>query len=549
MNAPASLSPYEHTPLFLLGKENTPYRKLTADGIRTEKAMGTEMLVVEREAVRFLAEAAFTDINHLLRPGHLAQLRSILDDPEASNNDRFVAYEFLKNANIAAGGVLPMCQDTGTAIIMGKKGRLVFTEGDDEAALAQGARDAYLKRNLRYSQLAPISMFEEKNTQSNMPAQVEIYAEGKGENEHSYKFLFIAKGGGSANKAFLFQATPSILTHDRLIAFLKEKVLTLGTAACPPYHLAIVIGGTSAELTMKTVKLASCRYLDDLPTRGGEDGHAFRDREMEGEVQRLTQSLGVGAQFGGKYFCHDVRVIRLPRHGASLPIGLGVSCSADRQALGKITPEGVFLEELERNPAKYLPEVDIVQLGSEVVGIDLRAPMKDILAQLSKHPIKTRLSLSGPMIVARDLAHAKLRQRLEQGQGLPDYFKNHPVYYAGPAKTPEGYASGAFGPTTAGRMDSFVGDFQAAGGSMVMLAKGNRSPSVREACRKHGGFYLASVGGAAANLAEHCIKKVDLIEYPEFGMEAIWRIEVEDFPAFIVIDDKGNDFFKELNLG
>jgi fumarate hydratase, class I len=548
MNAPASITPpYKHTPLFPLGADSTPYRKLGTEGVRIERIMGKDMLAVEREALRLLAEAAFTDINHLLRPGHLAQLRSILEDPEASDNDRFVAYDFLKNANIAAGGVLPMCQDTGTAIIMGKKGRLVFTDGDDEAALAEGARDAYLKRNLRYSQLAPISMFEEINTKSNMPAQVEIYAEG-GEGETAYKFLFIAKGGGSANKSFLFQATPAILTHDRLLAFLKEKVLTLGTAACPPYHLAIVIGGTSAELTMKTLKLASCRYLDSLPTHGSESGHAFRDLELEKEVHTLTQSLGVGAQFGGKYFCHDVRVIRLPRHGASLPIGLGVSCSADRQALGKITGDGIFLEELERNPAKYLPEVDTAKLGGAVVDIDLRKPMKDILAQLSRYPIKTRLSLTGPMIVARDLAHTKLRERLETGEGIPDYFKNHPVYYAGPAKTPQGYASGAFGPTTAGRMDSFVHDFQAAGGSMVMLAKGNRSAAVRDACRKHGGFYLASIGGAAANLAEHCIKKVELVEYPELGMEAIWKIEVENFPAFIVIDDKGNDFFKELNL-
>ncbi len=546
MNAPAQvIPPYKHSPLFPLGKDTTSYRKVTSDGVRLEKAMGKEMLVVERAALRALAEAAFTDINHLLRPGHLKQLRAILDDPEASDNDKFVAYDFLKNANISAGGVLPMCQDTGTAIIMGKKGRLVFTDGDDEGALAEGARDAYLKRNLRYSQLAPISMFEERNTKSNMPAQVEIYAEG----DDAYKLLFIAKGGGSANKSFLFQATPSILTHDRMIDFLKEKILTLGTAACPPYHLAIVIGGTSAELTMKTVKLASCRYLDELPTHGSDDGHAFRDLAMEKEVHKLTQSLGVGAQFGGKYFCHDVRVIRLPRHGASLPIGLGVSCSADRQALGKITRDGVFLEELEHNPAQYLPDIDESKLGGPVVKIDLRRPMQEIRAELAKYPIKTRLSLSGPMVVARDLAHAKLRERLERGQGLPDYFKNHPVYYAGPAKTPEGYASGAFGPTTAGRMDSFVHDFQAAGGSMVMLAKGNRSPAVREACHKHGGFYLASIGGAAANLAEHCIKKVETVEYPELGMEAIWRIEVENFPAFIVIDDKGNDFFKELNLG
>jgi fumarate hydratase class I len=548
MNAPLSshpLPPYRHTPLFPLGKDLTTYRKITAEGVRVETIMGKEVLVVAHEAMRRLSEAAFTDINHLLRPGHLASLKSIVEDPEASDNDKFVAFDFLKNANIAAGGVLPMCQDTGTAIIMGKKGRLVWTEGDDEAALAEGARDAYLKRNLRYSQLAPISMFEEKNTKSNMPAQVEIYAEG----EEGYKFLFVAKGGGSANKAFLFQATPSILTHDRMVAFLKEKVLTLGTAACPPYHLAIVIGGTSAEMTMKTVKLASTKYLDSLPTQGSEDGHAFRDLAMEQEVLKMTQSLGVGAQFGGKYFCHDVRVIRLPRHGASLPIGLGVSCSADRQALGKITRDGVFLEELEHNPAKYLPEVATDKLGGEVVQVDLNRPMQEILATLSRYPVKTRLSLSGPMVVARDLAHAKLRERLESGQGLPDYVKNHPIYYAGPAKTPDGYASGAFGPTTAGRMDSYIDAFQAAGGSMISVAKGNRSPQVREACAKHGGFYLASIGGTAANLAEHCIKKVEVLEYPELGMEAIWRIEVVDFPAFIVIDDKGNDFFKALNLG
>ncbi len=547
MNAPAQIiPPYRHTPLFPLGKDTTTYRKISSDGVRVETIMGREMLVVSREALRLLSEAAFMDINHLLRPAHLASLKSIVEDPEASDNDKFVAFDFLKNANIAAGGVLPMCQDTGTAIIMGKKGRLVFTDGDDEGALAEGARDAYLKKNLRYSQLAPVSMFEEKNTANNMPAQVEIYAEGQ---DDAYKMLFIAKGGGSANKAFLFQATPSILTHERMVAFLKEKVLTLGTAACPPYHLAIVIGGTSAEMTMKTVKLASTKYLDSLPTQGSEAGHAFRDLAMEQEVLKMTQSLGVGAQFGGKYFCHDVRVIRLPRHGASLPIGLGVSCSADRQAMGKITKDGVFLEELEHNPAKYLPEVDTSKLGGEVVKIDLNKPMKEILAQLTKYPIKTRLSLTGPMVVARDLAHAKLRERLEKGQGLPDYFKNHPVYYAGPAKTPAGYASGAFGPTTAGRMDSFVADFQKAGGSMVMLAKGNRSPAVTASCKQCGGFYLGSIGGVAANLAEHCIKKVETVEYAELGMEAIWRIEVVDFPAFIVVDDKGNDFFKELNLG
>ncbi|WP_315765765.1 fumarate hydratase [Bradyrhizobium sp. SZCCHNS2005] len=551
MNAPTAfpdqskpVPPYKHTPLFPLGADTTPYKKITSEGVRVEKVLGRDMLVVSREALRALSEAAFGEINHYLRPGHLKQLRAILDDPEASSNDKFVALDFLKNANIAAGGVLPMCQDTGTAIIMGKKGCNVITDGDDEAALSEGARDAYLRRNLRYSQVAPLSMYEEKNTANNMPAQTEIYAEG----DDAYKFMFMAKGGGSANKSFLFQATPSVLTKDRLLAFLKDKILTLGTAACPPYHLAIVIGGTSAELCMKTVKLASARYLDALPTHGSADGNAFRDLEMEREIHKMTQSLGVGAQFGGKYFCHDVRVIRMPRHGASLPIGLGVSCSADRQVLGKITKDGVYLEELEHHPAQYLPEVEQA-LGGEVVKIDLNQPMKDILATLSKHPIKTRLSLTGTMIVARDSAHAKLRERLEKGEPLPDYFKNHPVYYAGPAKTPEGYASGAFGPTTAGRMDSFVDQFQAAGGSMVMVAKGNRAPAVREACKKYGGFYLGSIGGAAANLAEHCIKKVEVVEYPELGMEAIWRIEVVDFPAFIIIDDKGNDFFKELNLG
>ena len=536
---------YQFQPLFPLGKDSTPWRKLTCDGVRVETLGGRELIVVDREAIRLLAEQAMSDINHLLRPGHLAQLAKILADPEATGNDRFVAYDLLKNANIAAGGVLPMCQDTGTAIVMGKKGRLVWTEGDDESAIAEGIRDAYERKNLRYSQLAAISMFEEKNTSNNLPAQIEIYADG----EDAYKFLFMAKGGGSANKSFLFQATPSLLTHDRMIAFLKEKILTLGTAACPPYHLAIVIGGTSAEQTMKTVKLASTRYLDDLPTTGGEAGHAFRDLAMEAEIHKLTQNLGVGAQFGGKYFCHDVRVIRLPRHGASLPIGIGVSCSADRQAMGKITRDGVFLEALERDPAKYLPQIDETKLGGDVVQIDLNRPMKEILATLSKYPIKTRLSLTGSLIVARDLAHAKLREALERGEPLPDYFKNHPIYYAGPAKTPTGMASGAFGPTTAGRMDSFVDVFQAAGGSMVMLAKGNRSKEVRQACQTHGGFYLGSIGGAAARLAQDCIKKVETVAYPELGMEAIWRIEVENFPAFIVIDDKGNDFFKELNLG
>jgi fumarate hydratase, class I len=534
----------EHN-LFPLGPDTTPYRKLTTEGVRVEGFGGREMVVVDREAVRQLAEQAFMDINHLLRPGHLKQLASILDDPEATSNDKFVAYDLLKNANIAAGGILPMCQDTGTAIVMGKKGRFIWTDGDDEAAIAEGVRDAYLKKNLRYSQLAPLSMFEEVNTRSNLPAQIEIYAEG----EDAYKFLFVAKGGGSANKTFLYQATPALLTRDRLMPFLKEKVLTLGTAACPPYHLAIVIGGLTAEQTLKTVKLASTRYLDALPTQGSEAAHAFRDLEMEAEVHRMTQALGVGAQFGGKYFCHDVRVIRLARHGASLPIGLGVSCSADRQALGKITRDGVFLEQLEANPAQYLPEIDEAALGGNVVRVDLNRPMSDILGTLTKHPIRTRLSLNGPMIVARDAAHAKIRERLDRGEPMPGYFKDHPIYYAGPAKTPEGYASGAFGPTTAGRMDSFVDQFQSHGGSMVMLAKGNRSKEVREACQKHGGFYLGSIGGPAARLAQDCIRKVEVVEYPELGMEAIWRIEVENFPAFIVIDDKGNDFFRELNLG
>ncbi len=531
--------------LFPLGPDTTPYHKLSDEGVKVQEMGGHSFLVVEPEAIRLLAKQALIDINHLLRPGHLAQLAKILEDPEATSNDKFVAFDLLKNANIAAGGILPMCQDTGTAIVMGKKGRFVLTNGQDEDSLSDGIRDAYFEKNLRYSQLAPLSMFEEKNTRNNLPADITLYAEG----DDAYKFLFVAKGGGSANKTFLFQGTPSLLTHDRMIAFLKEKILTLGTAACPPYHLAIVIGGTSAEQVMKTVKLASTRYLDNLPTQGSESGHAFRDLAMEEEIHKLTQSLGVGAQFGGKYFCHDVRVIRLPRHGASLPIGLGVSCSADRQAMGKITKDGVFLETLERNPARFMPDIDTSHLGGDVVNIDLSKPMSDILATLSKHPVKTRLSLTGTIIVARDLAHAKIRERLERGDAMPDYFKNHPIYYAGPAKTPEGYASGSFGPTTAGRMDSYVEQFQAQGGSMVMLAKGNRSSQVREACAKHGGFYLGSIGGPAARLAQDCIKKVEVLEYPELGMEAIWKVEVENFPAFIVIDDKGNDFFKELHLG
>ena len=536
---------YHHRALFDLGADATPYRRLASEGLRLEKLGGEDILVVPREALRLLAEQAMIDINHLLRPGHLKQLAAILQDPEATANDRFVAFDLLKNANIAAGGVLPMCQDTGTAIVMGKKGRRVWTQGDDESALAEGIRDAYLKKNLRYSQVAPLSMFEETNTRTNLPAQIEIFAEG----EDAYKFLFVAKGGGSANKTFLYQAPPSLLSHDRLIAFLKEKILTLGTSACPPYHLSIVIGGLSAEQTLKTVKLASTRYLDGLPLAGGEDAHAFRDVALEGEVHKLTQALGVGAQFGGKYFCHDVRVIRLPRHGASLPIGLGVSCSADRQAMGKITRDGVFLEELEHNPARFLPDLDEATLAGAHVDIDLNQPMPAILAELSRHPVKTRLSLTGTVIVARDAAHAKIRERLERGEPMPDYLKNHPVYYAGPAKTPAGYASGSFGPTTAGRMDGFVDQFQAAGGSLVMLAKGNRSKEVRAACWKHGGFYLGSIGGPAARLAQDCIRKVEVLEYAELGMEAVWRIEVENFPAYIVIDDKGNDFFAELNLG
>jgi len=531
--------------LFPLSKDSTQYRKISSDYVSVDSFKGQDILTVEPEGIRLLAETAFADINHLLRPGHLKQLASILEDPEATDNDRFVAYDLLKNANIAAGGILPMCQDTGTAIIMGKKGRRVWTEGEDYSALAKGVMDAYEKKNLRYSQLAPIKMFEEKNTKNNLPAQIDIYEEGT----DSYDFLFVAKGGGSANKTFLYQGTPSLLTHDRMIDFLKEKILTLGTAACPPYHLAIVIGGTSAEMNLKTVKLASTRYLDDLPTEGSESGHAFRDLEMEKEIHKLTQQMGVGAQFGGKYFCHDVRVIRLPRHGASLPIGLGVSCSADRQAKGKITRDGIFVEQLETDPSKYMPEIDESKLSDSMVRIDLNQPMSAILAELSKHPVKTRLSLTGTIIVARDLAHAKIRERLEKGEGMPDYMKNHPVYYAGPAKTPAGYASGSFGPTTAGRMDSYVDQFQSFGGSMVMLAKGNRSRAVREACKTHGGFYLGSIGGPAARLAQDCIKKVEVLEYQELGMEAVWKIEVADFPAFIVTDDKGNDFFQEFNLG
>jgi len=528
--------------MFPLGEDTTPYRKLTGDYVAAADFAGERVVKVEREALTLLAAAAMVDCQHLLRPGHLAQLRVILDDPEASENDRFVAFDLLKNANIAAGKVLPMCQDTGTAIVMGKKGQRVWTGGGDAAALAAGIRRTYTETNLRYSQVAPLSMYEEINTGDNLPAQIEIYAEEGDE----YKFLFIAKGGGSANKTFLYQQTKAVLNPKSLIKFLDEKIRTLGTAACPPYHLAIVIGGTSAEYNLKTVKLASTHYLDTLPSEGNKFGQAFRDRAFEAEVLALTRNLGIGAQFGGKYFCHDVRVIRLPRHGASVPIGIGVSCAADRQILGKIGAKGVFLEALETNPAKYLPEIDETKLGGAAVRVDLTRPMAEIRRTLSQYPIKTRLSLTGPLIVARDIAHAKLKERLDRGEGLPQYIKDHPIYYAGPAKTPAGYASGSFGPTTAGRMDSYVDQFMAAGGSFITLAKGNRGAEIREACKRHGGFYLGSIGGPAARLAQDCIKKVEVIEYPELGMEAIWRIEVVDFPAFVVVDDKGNDFFAKL---
>ena len=536
------MSDYVHHEIFPLGEDTTPYRLLTTDYVSTATFEGREILKVDPRALTLLADQAMRDTQHLLRPGHLAQLKKIIDDPEASDNDRFVALELLKNANIASGGILPMCQDTGTAIIVGKKGQDVWVDGDDEAALSEGILKAYTETNLRYSQVAPLDMFNETNTGNNLPAQIDLYATPGG----AYKFMFMAKGGGSANKTYLYQETKALLNPTRLRAFLDEKIRTLGTAACPPYHLAIVIGGTSAEMTLKTVKLASARYLDALPTGGNDYGQAFRDVEMEAEVHKMTQQMGIGAQFGGKYFCHDVRVIRLPRHGASCPVGIGVSCSADRQILAKVTSGGVYLEELEAEPAKYLPEVIDGQLSGDVVKIDLNRPMDEIRATLSRYPTKTRLSLSGPVIVARDIAHAKLKERLDSGEPLPQYFKDLCVYYAGPAKTPEGYASGSFGPTTAGRMDAYVEQFQAAGGSMVMLAKGNRSQQVTNACKTHGGFYLGSIGGPAARLARDCIKKVECIEYPELGMEAIWKIEVEDFPAFIVVDDKGNDFFAEF---
>jgi fumarate hydratase class I len=532
---------FGYSDLLPLGDDDTPYRLLSTDGVRTREAFGTTFTEIEPQALTLLTSTAMHDIAHRLRPGHLSQLRSILDDPEASPNDRYVARDLLKNACVAAGGVLPMCQDTGTAIVMGKRGQHVLTAGGDEEHIARGVYDAYTQLNLRYSQMAPLTMWDEKNTGSNLPAQIELYAT----DGNAYKFLFMAKGGGSANKSFLYQQTKAVLNPDRMLEFLEEKIRSLGTAACPPYHLAIVVGGTSAEFALKTAKYASARYLDSLPKEGSLLAHGFRDLELEQQVLELTRRIGIGAQFGGKYFCHDARVIRLPRHGASLPIAIAVSCSADRQALGKITPAGVFLEQLETDPAQYLPEPTEADTSADVVRIDLNRPMDEIRAELSRYPIRTRLSLSGPLVVARDIAHAKIAERLDAGEAMPDYLRDHAVYYAGPAKTPEGYASGSFGPTTAGRMDSYVERFQAAGGSFVMLAKGNRSAAVTEACQRHGGFYLGSIGGAAARLAQDCITHVEVLEYAELGMEAVWKIEVRDFPAFIIVDDKGHDFFAD----
>ena len=530
--------------LLPIGPDTTEYRKLSSDGVSTFEADGRTFLKVSPEAIRSLTETAIHDISHYLRTSHLEQLASILDDPEASPNDRFVALDLLKNANISAGGILPMCQDTGTAIVMGKKGQQVLTSEADELTISRGVYDAFTKLNLRYSQLAPVTTWEERNTGNNLPAQVEIYSDFKKSDE--YNFLFIAKGGGSANKSFLYQETKAILNPKGFLNWLEDKLRSLGTAACPPYHLAIVIGGTSAEFTTKVGKLASTKYLDSLPTNGdAKTGRAFRDLELEGEVLKLTREIGIGAQFGGKYFCHDVRVIRLPRHGASLPISIAVSCSADRQAKAKITKDGGFIEKLERDPARFLPETTDEHLDDAVVNVDLNRPMAEICAQLSSYPVKTRLSLTGTLVVARDLAHARLKELLDQGGELPDYFKKYPVYYAGPAKTPAGYASGSFGPTTAGRMDSYVSQFQERGGSLIMLAKGNRSKQVTDSCKKNGGFYLGSVGGPAARLAQDCIKKVEVLDYEDLGMEAIWKIDVVDFPAFIVVDDKGNDFFQE----
>ncbi len=545
---------FDYTDLLPVGDDGTEYRLLTAEGVRAvDGPGGRTFLEVDGEALRMLAETAMHDIAHYLRPAHLAQLRRIVDDAEASPNDRFVALDLLKNANIAAGGILPMCQDTGTAIVMGKRGGQVLRStsdpfGTDEEALARGIFDAYTRLNLRYSQLAPITMWEERNTGSNLPAQIELYADTKAGHEAQYDFLFMAKGGGSANKSFLYQETKAVLNPDRMLAFLEEKLRSLGTSACPPYHLAIVVGGTSAEFALKTAKYASAKYLDALPTSGSPSGHAFRDLDLELQVLELTRHLGIGAQFGGKYFCHDVRVVRLPRHGASCPVAIAVSCSADRQARARITSEGVFIEKLETDPASFLPDTTdehLDEAAAGVVEIDLNRPMDEIRAELSRHPVKTRLSLTGPLVVARDIAHAKIKDLLDAGQPMPQYLRDHAVYYAGPAKTPEGYASGSFGPTTAGRMDSYVEQFQAAGGSLVMLAKGNRSDQVTRACAAHGGFYLGSIGGPAARLAQDCITKVEVLEYPELGMEAVWKIEVQNFPAFVVVDDKGNDFFAE----
>ena len=540
-----AVTDFLYTDMLPLGPDQTKYRLLTSEGVETVEAAGRTFLQVSPEALRLLAYEAIHDIQHLLRPGHLAQLATILKDPEASPNDRFVALDLLKNANIAAGGILPMCQDTGTAIVMGKRGQNVWTTGQDEEHLSRGIFDAYQKLNLRYSQLSPISMWEERNTGSNLPAQIELYANTHEGHEASYEFLFMAKGGGSANKSYLYQETAALLNPTSFARFLDEKLRSLGTAACPPYHLAVVVGGTSAEFALKTAKYASARYLDSLPVHGDADGHAYRDLEMEAEIWKMTQEFGIGAQFGGKYFCHDVRVIRLPRHGASCPVAIAVSCSADRQALAKITAEGVFLEQLETEPAHYLPEITDDHLDDDVVAIDLNQPMSEIRNTLSKLPVKTRVSLTGSLIVARDLAHARVKAMLDRGEEIPQYFKDHAVYYAGPAKTPEGYASGSFGPTTAGRMDTYVDQFQKAGGSMVMLAKGNRSNAVTKACQENGGFYLGSIGGPAARLAQDNITKVDVLDFAELGMEAVWKIEVVDFPAFIVVDDKGNDFFAE----
>ncbi len=536
-------APFQFSELLPLGPDTTEYRLISTEGVSTFETPEGTFLKVDPAAIVALTEHAMRDIAHLLRPGHLQQLADILTDPEASDNDRFVALDLLKNASISAGGVLPMCQDTGTAIVKGKKGQFVFTGGNDEEAISRGVYNTYLTSNLRYSQLAPLSMYEEVNTNTNLPAEIKISAVDGDE----YKFLFMAKGGGSANKSYLFQETKALLNEKSLLPWAFDKMKTLGTAACPPYHLAIVIGGTSAEYAVEVAKLASARYLDSLPTAGSALGHAFRDLDLERKMLELSQQTGIGAQFGGKYFCHDVRVIRLPRHGASCPVAMAVSCSADRQALGKINKHGIFLEQLETDPARFLPEVTADQLAAEVVAIDLNKPMSEIRDTLSKYPVKTRVMLTGPMVVARDIAHSKIKERLDAGDGLPQYMKDHCVYYAGPAKTPEGFASGSFGPTTAGRMDSYVADFQAAGGSFVMLAKGNRSRQVTDACNTYGGFYLGSIGGPAARLAQDCITKVEVLEYAELGMEAVWKIEVQDFPAFIVVDDKGNDFFDAIN--